>query len=133
VIVVDTNIIAYFYLSAQHGQKCRQLMAKDLDWLAPILWRSEFRNVLIMQVRHNILAFDKAIEFQSDAEQQMSGNERQVNSDDVLRLAQSSGRSAYDCEYVALAESLGIRLVTEDQQLLKAFPTISISLDDAIA
>ena len=39
-----------------------------------------------------------------------------------LRLSRDSGASAYDCEYVALAEHLGVVLVTADSKLLKAFP-----------
>lgn len=109
------------------------IMAKDPDWIAPLLWRSEFRNALMLQVRHGILTLDEAIRFQSDAEQLMAGNKRGVSSHDVLRLSHISNRSAYDCEYVALAESVGIRLVTEDQPLLKAFPSIAMSLADAIA
>jgi predicted nucleic acid-binding protein len=41
---------------------------------------------------------------------------------DVLRLSQESNCSAYDCEYVALAEFLDVVLVTADGKLAKAFP-----------
>jgi predicted nucleic acid-binding protein len=45
----------------------------------------------------------------------------------VLELASRSGCSAYDCEFVALAQDLEVPLVTNDRQILKAFPTIAIS------
>lgn len=48
----------------------------------------------------------------------------------VLHLAGASGRSAYDCEFVALAEALGVRLVTADRELTRSFPDRAISLED---
>jgi predicted nucleic acid-binding protein len=52
-----------------------------------------------------------------------------VSSEKVLELAMQSNCSAYDCEYVALAQDLGVPLVTADKQILKAFPKIAISME----
>jgi len=43
----------------------------------------------------------------------------------VLRLVSRSDCSAYDCEFVAAAQALGVGLVTMDGKLLKAFPKIA--------
>jgi predicted nucleic acid-binding protein len=51
----------------------------------------------------------------------------------VLRLAMESRCSAYDCEFVALAQDLGIPLVTVDRRLLNAFPSIAVSIHNFIA
>lgn len=40
-----------------------------------------------------------------------------------------SGCSAYDCEFVSLARRLHVPLVTNDRQVLKAFPALAISLE----
>ena len=45
----------------------------------------------------------------------------------VLELAAVSGRSAYDCEYVAVAEALGVPLVTADRALESGFPGVAVS------
>ena len=45
--------------------------------------------------------------------------------DSVLERVQGSDCSAYDCEFVALAQVLGTHLVTMDGKLLKAFPSIA--------
>jgi predicted nucleic acid-binding protein len=58
------------------------------------------------------------------------GREYAVVSHHVLDLAARSGCSAYDCEFVALAEDLNVKLVTNDRQLLKAFPRIAIAPKD---
>ena len=59
----------------------------------------------------------------------MKGQEYAVASVSVLALAARSKCSAYDCEFVALAEDLGVSLVTSDRVILKEFPSIAVSLD----
>jgi predicted nucleic acid-binding protein len=58
----------------------------------------------------------------------METHEYDVDSDRVLRLVAGSRCSAYDCEFVALAQELGISLVTIDKQILKDFPAAAVSL-----
>jgi predicted nucleic acid-binding protein len=55
----------------------------------------------------------------------------EVNTLDVLRPSRHSGCSAYDCEYVALAELLDLKLVTADAKLLQAFPQRAVALAEA--
>ncbi len=58
----------------------------------------------------------------------IGANEYEVETSDVLRLSKASGCSAYDCEYVALAEFLELKLVTADTKLRKAFPHYTVGL-----
>lgn len=58
----------------------------------------------------------------------MGGREYHVDSMQVLTLACEGKRTAYDCEYVALAVTLGARLVTCDSQMLRAFPGVAVAL-----
>jgi predicted nucleic acid-binding protein len=46
----------------------------------------------------------------------------------VLELVRDTDCSAYDCEFAALAMRLGVRLVTMDSKLLRAFPKHAVSL-----
>ena len=127
-IVVDTNIIAYLYLENPRTAAVTRLFARDPDWQAPLLWRSEMRNVLAVQVARRALALDQALDIQREAEDLLAGCEYEVDSPSVLRLAVVSGCSAYDCEFVALAEALAIRFITADAKLVKAFPRIASAL-----
>ena len=58
----------------------------------------------------------------------MAGHEFDVDSSTVLALVRDSGCSAYDCEFIALAQQLGTPLVTMDKKLLKAFPGCAMAL-----
>ena len=55
----------------------------------------------------------------------LDGSEHVVESHRVLELVRSSDCSAYDCEFIALAHTLGTQLVTMDGKLLKAFQNIA--------
>lgn len=132
-IVVDTNTIAHLYLPTEYTADVEALLDKDPHWIAPLLWRSEFRNILSLYVRKNILDLDTAMQMQAQAEKQIAGNEYSVNSTTVLTLAKESGCSAYDCEFISIAKSLNTQLVTADKKLIASFPNIAMTTKDYVA
>jgi len=127
-IVIDTNIIAYLYLPTEYTKNAEQLLTKEPVWSAPSLWRSEFRNVLALYLRKNIITFEQTIQIQAEAESLMDGNEFEINSIDILKLVNDSSCSAYDCEFVALARDLETTLVTADKQIISEFPNTATSI-----
>lgn len=130
-IVVDTNVVAYLYLPSDHTTKAEALLMRDAEWAAPVLWRSEFRNTLAGFMRRKALTFEAARDLQLEAESLLAGAEHDVDSRLVLELVRDSDCSAYDCEFVALAKMLGVKLVTMDSKLLKAFPQHAVALPAA--
>ena len=131
-IVVDTNIIGYLYLSSERSEQAEKALLKDAEWVAPILWRSELRNVLAQYIRKEILSFEDAVRIMDEATRLMEGREYEIASMDVLQLVRESRCSAYDCEFVALARELGIPLVTVDRQILREFAADAIPLDEFV-
>jgi len=127
-IVVDTNILAYLYLPGEFTAQAEKLLSEHAEWAAPQLWRSEFRNILAGYMRRGTFDLQQAIALQREAEALLALGEHIVDSEHVLELVKNSDCSAYDCEFVALAKMLGVKLVTMDAKLLKAFPKIAISL-----
>lgn len=127
-IVVDSNVVAYLYLPGEHTARAEALLERDADWAAPLLWRSEFRNILAGYMRRKTLGFEAARQLQFEAESLLAGAEHEVDSRLVLELVRDSDCSAYDCEFVALAMTLGVKLVTMDAKLLKAFPKFAVAL-----
>ena len=68
-----------------------------------------------------------ARDIQAEAEHLLGGGEYDVDSTRVLELARDSDCSAYDCEFVALAELLDVPLVTADPGVLQTFPGLALS------
>jgi predicted nucleic acid-binding protein len=131
-IVVDTNIIAYLYLSGERSRQAEELLSREPDWVAPILWRSEFRNILAHYLRKKLLNFDDATLILQQAENLLAGSEYEIASAQVMHLINQSNCSAYDCEFVALAQYLNVPLITADKVILQEFPDIARSVDSFI-
>jgi len=129
-IVTDTNVIAYLYLEGERSVQVEKVLEKDPHWVAPLLWRSEFRNVLALFMRKRSLLVEQAQQIMQAAMLLMNDREYEIVSAQVLELVAESGCSAYDCEFVALAVDLGIPLVTVDKKILSEFPQVAVSLDD---
>ena len=129
-IVADANILVYLYLPTPFTPRAEKLLKMDSVWVAPCLWRSEFRNVLALYLRKGLLTYQKALQIQQEAELLMCGNEYDIKSPDVLSLVNQSQCSAYDCEYVSLAISLDITLFTMDKKVLSEFPDIARSFNN---
>jgi predicted nucleic acid-binding protein len=129
VIVVDTNIICYRCMASPYANAADAAWRRDPHWIAPTLWRSEFRNALAGALRQRSLTIESALEIANLAETIMAGNEFLVSSPAILRLVAASRCSAYDCEFIALAEEHRVPLLTVDRQLLRSFPRVAIALE----
>lgn len=128
-IVADTNVIAYLVLDSPYTDLATDLYARDPDWAVPLLWRSEFRSVLIHYVRQGHLSIAQALQIQEETEEIFREHEYDVPSSEVLRLSAESGCSPYDCEFVALSHALDVPLVTMDRKLQACFPETTHLLD----
>jgi predicted nucleic acid-binding protein len=133
VIVADSNLIAYLMIRGDRTAEAGAVFRKDAVWAAPLLWRSELRNVLVTYLRTGRFTLAEATERMHDAESLVAAREYEVPSVPVLRLAAESGRTAYDCEFVHLARELGAPLVTSDRKLLRAFPGTAVSMEEFVS
>ena len=132
-IVADSNLVVYLLIEGDQTPAAQAVLKRDPVWAAPLLWRSEFRNVLALYLRQKHLSLADALHYMREAEGLLHGNEYQVESAPVLRLAEESGCSAYDCEFVQLALDLSSPLVTSDKRVLRAFPSVAVSMADFLA
>lgn len=127
-IVVDTHVLVYAAIEGGFSELAKRVGQTDNEWVAPPLWRSEFRNVLAGNIRRGDLSLTAAADAFARAELFLEA-EPAPDVAEVLALVPTSPCTAYDLEYVAVAQSLGIRLVTNDRQILDSFPGVAVSLE----
>jgi predicted nucleic acid-binding protein len=125
-IAVDTNILIHLWLPSNQTLLAESVIEIDRAWIAPFLWRSEFRNTVAQYVKRG-LPFDEGMNAIREAEEFMDGNELEVFSDDVMELVRISGCTAYDCEFIQVAKMKSVPLVTLDKELLAKFPKIALN------
>lgn len=79
-------------------------------------------------IRRRILKLEDAKLVMKSALKTMEDREILPPSDLVLDLVAAIECSAYDCEYVALAKHLNIKLLTGNNEILQSFPETAVEL-----
>ena len=128
-IVVDTNVIHYCWVHGQNTEIAQAVREKDPEWHAPILWRSELRNVLTAYLRRGVLTRAQIVGILGAADRALAEREHIIPDDLVLDVVASSALTAYDAEFVLLALALSVPLVTADKGVLKAFPECALTME----
>jgi len=127
-IVADVNLVAYLLFSGENTEEASAVLRKDSIWALPYLWRSEFRNILAMHIQHRAMKLSDATLIWDSAASLARHHEYAVDPEAILRLVARRPITAYDAEYVALAQHLNVPLVTFDRKLLAAAPEVAISI-----
>jgi len=125
VIVVDVNIVAYFLIEGEKTTSARDLLRRDPDWRLPVLWRHEYLNVLATFARKGGATIAEAQSLWQRGIELLGPREQGVDMESALVLATENRISAYDAQYIALAQELQTICVTEDRRLLKTFPALT--------
>lgn len=122
-IVVDTNVIGYLFLSSEQSLFTERALKKDSGGLLQLSGVVNFAMCwpYTCEKTSSSWSMPNALEL-------LRGREYEVSSHEVLSLASKSRCSAYDCEFIAVANDLKVSLLTCDKQLLQKFPAVAISL-----
>jgi predicted nucleic acid-binding protein len=130
VIVVDATVVAHLLLGGRCEPEARALFVRDPDWVAPRVWRTAFRELLVVYRHRRGLAVTDALQLAADAERVLRGADYEVELARVLAVAERTGRCAMDCEHLALARELGVPYVTADRDLAAAMGHGAVWLGD---
>ncbi len=120
-IVIDTNVMIHL-LSDPDGSGAAKLLRNDPVWAAPAIILSELRNVLVGFVRNGLIEKPDSFSMYQDALAILQDRVARVDGNSVIEAAIECRLTAYDAEFLVLAEALGVALYTEDEALLKAAP-----------
>ncbi len=127
-IVVDANIVISLVYRMAGTESARAVHAQDDLWLVPSLWRYEVLNALLNLFRSGCFDLASAEAMWRIADELLDSGVRAVDPVETLSTAQATRLTAYDATYVVLARSLGVLLVTEDKQILRACPDVARSM-----
>ena len=121
-IVADTMLMAYLVIESPFSEECHQLRQAEPEWVAPRYVEVELQSVLWQHLRRGDFTLEEALDRYETA-MSFLGHLFEVVPEAALRLAQPYDCSPYDTRFVALANALGLELVTYDRRLLERIPT----------
>lgn len=124
-IVIDASVLVHLLIPSDKTPTARKTLARDRDWCAPVLWASELRSVLRKHLLVGNIDQREAIDAMHLAYHVMEGGSGRVDDDLVLKLCSTTRCSSYDAEYVAMAMTLAVPLLTWDRALTRLFPDIA--------
>ncbi len=130
-IVVDTNVMVSLLLGGKHGEDAARLFEGDPEWAAPVVLLSELRNVLLGYVRRGAVTVEQAKGMMDDSADVLQGRTATVSDGETLDTALECDLSAYDAEFVVLARTLGVPLVTLDGGILKGAGDVAVGLGES--
>jgi len=132
-LLVDTNIVAYLLIDGDYTDGAQQLRIRDSDWRSEAFLLVEFTNVLASSIARKRMTLSSAEDFLVKATALFDGKLARIPHASVLAIAARYRVSAYDGRFLALADHLGSRLVTEDARLRTAVPGLTQSIAEALA
>ena len=132
-LLVDTNLIVPLYIQTALSDAARELLAFDGLWRTEPLALIEFSNVLVTYQRSRHITAEAARGCLRQAEIRLRPLFFSVGQEAALDLAMRYKVTAYDARFLALADQLASRLVTEDTRLRAAAPELTQSIAEALA
>lgn len=132
-LLVDTNIIAPLFLHSALSDKVRVLHNGDAVWQTESLALIELSNVLSTYERAGYVTAATARDCLAQAKAFLQPHLVSVTHEAALEVAMRYRVTAYDARFLALADQLGSRLVTQDARLRRAAPALTQSLAEALA
>src|SRR5437763_17163173 len=132
-ILVDTNIIAPLYVRSARSEAVTELFARDAVWRTEPLALIELSNVLITYERARYITAATARDCLNRAGAFLQPQLFRVSHQAALDAALRYGTTAYDARFLALADQLGSRPITEDASPRAAAPALTQSLAEVLA
>ena len=129
VIVVDTNVLSYLVIRGPHSDLAERVRAMDSNWQVPALFYHEWLSVVTRYVARKIFERDEADRVYRRGVALVKVDSQPPDPLKVLNLHLKSKCTSYDCEFIEMADRHPAKMVTEDKEVLRAFPGIAVSLN----
>lgn len=118
VYVVDASVVAKWFIKEEASESALSILGDNNRLFAPDFMYLEMDNILCKRIRRGSLTFDEAKNIQTT----LRSYPVQIRTfwlimDSAFSIANQTGRSFYDCLYIALAVHLDGQMVTADRKL----------------
>lgn len=121
VFVVDASVVIKWLIPEVDSAAARRLLEKDYTYFAPDLLFAELANTTWKKVRGGHLSHEQGQRLMADfGTIAVESIPCRALARDAYSLAVSTGRSAYDALYLALAMRLDTQMITADERLANA-------------
>ncbi|TAG11496.1 MAG: PIN domain-containing protein [Verrucomicrobia bacterium] len=119
-IVVDCTVIADFFIgNAEMQMSVQSLLEMDSEWIAPVLWRYEFGNVLLKEVRGGRMSADLMDRYLAAGEKLIFESVVDFDASKIAEMSRARDLSFYDASYVWLGQARGLPFYTRDGKLAR--------------
>ena len=132
-IVVDANILIYSLIESEYSPQIIELRARNADWRTASLCLYETLNVLATYQRRELMTLAQCQKLLRHASSFQAVAQCEVEMSAALAVAAKYGISGYDAQYVALAQSLNVPLITEDRKLRNAVAGMAFSIQEFLS
>ncbi|MDY7000483.1 MAG: type II toxin-antitoxin system VapC family toxin [Thermodesulfobacteriota bacterium] len=121
IYVVDASVAAKWFFEETHTQSALGLLDSQNRLHAPDFFLLELYNLLCKRIRRGEISQSEAREVRTALEQfPIQYHPFSALLDPAYEIANHTGRSLYDCLYVALATLLRGKMATADRKLYDA-------------
>ena len=122
--IVDASVAAKWFTEEKHSEEALSLLSDENTLHVPDFFMLEMDSVISKWIRRGILGEDDGQSVRATLKQ-LPIRQHAVAPlrDSAFELANRTGRSFYDCLYLALALPLGGLMATADRKLFDALKT----------
>ena len=128
-IVVDASVVAFLLIDGELTEAVRELYRIDTDWVTPPILNHEMLNILaaVGSAEGNSAAMEGVWR---DVRALVASRQQVPDPVRSLRLGVELGISGNEAQYLCLADSLGLPLITQEKNLLQSAPKRAVSVLD---
>lgn len=119
-IVIDATVVPYLFIEGELTAAARELYRTDHVWVTPPIINHELLHLL---ARLGVTEGEEvAVRLWKEIRTAMGGNQQVPEPARSLRIGMRHGIGGNEAQYLCLAESLDLPLVSEDPALKDRFP-----------